>query len=111
MSTPGSSSSSRRESATEERVDVRRYLDALRRSRPLIVAIVVLMTGAVVVVSLALPDTYRASARIVFEEDASPLAASDSESTQRQLATTETLLTTADVLSAAARAVPGETKD
>jgi capsular exopolysaccharide synthesis family protein len=111
MSTPGSSSSSRRESATEERVDVRRYLDALRRSRPLIVAIVVLMTGAVIVVSLALPDTYRASARIVFEEDASPLAASDSESTQRQLATTETLLTTADVLSAAARAVPGETKD
>jgi capsular exopolysaccharide synthesis family protein len=112
MSTPTDSPSQvRREAVAEERVDVRRYLDALRRSRLLIVLIVAGMTGTVVAVSLALPDTYRATARIVFEQSTSPLGDTDAASTQRRLATTEMLLTAPDVLTRAARSVPGETKD
>ena len=66
-------SGGRRESVGEERVEVRRYLDALTRSRWMIVAVVLLMTGIVVGVSLALPDSYRATTRLVLEQDSRPL--------------------------------------
>jgi capsular exopolysaccharide synthesis family protein len=99
-----------RESVADERIDVRRYLDAIRRSRWLIAAIVVLLTGAVLVISLVLPNTYTADARIVFEDPVAPLGGEDAESTRRRLATAEKLLTTPEVLSAAARRVRGETR-
>lgn len=100
-----------RDSQWEDRVDVRRYLDALRRSRGLIVFIVVLVTGIVVGLSLILPNTYKATTRLVFEVAVSPLGETDEASVERRLATTERLLTTSDVLEAAAREVPGETED
>ena len=92
---------------TEERIEVRRYLDALSRSRWMIAAIVLLVTGVVVVVSLALPNKYTATARLVFEDATTALAPSDEASTQRQLATTERLLTSKQVLDNAAKQVPG----
>jgi Mrp family chromosome partitioning ATPase/capsular polysaccharide biosynthesis protein len=96
----------RRVSAGEERIEVRRYLDALSRYRWMIVGIVVLMTGTVVVLSLALPDTYRATTRLVFEQNTSPFGESDEATTQRRLVTTQTLLTSQQVLDEAARHVP-----
>jgi capsular exopolysaccharide synthesis family protein len=105
-----SSLSSSRSGVTEERIDVRRYLDAIRRSRWLIAAIVVVLTTAVVAISLALPNTYTASSRIVFEPTTSPLASTDAQSTERQLATIEKVLTTSEVLTAAAARAPGETQ-
>jgi Mrp family chromosome partitioning ATPase/capsular polysaccharide biosynthesis protein len=105
-----SSASRGREPAAEERIDVRRYLDALRRSRRLIAGIVVLMTGTVLAVSLLLPDTYRATTRIVFEDSATVFGETNPESTQRRLATIETLVTAPTVLNSVAREV-GESRD
>jgi Mrp family chromosome partitioning ATPase/capsular polysaccharide biosynthesis protein len=100
-------STGRREPVGEERVEVRRYLDALSRSRWTIVAVVLLMTGIVVAVSLLLPDSYRATTRLVFEQSTTPFGETDEASTRRRLATTETLLTSQQVLDTAARRVPG----
>jgi polysaccharide biosynthesis transport protein len=105
--TTSTGGSAGRQPAAEERIEVRRYLDALSRNRWLIAAIVILMTGVVVVVSLALPNKYTATARLVFEDAASSLAPSDEASTRRQLATTERLLTSPQVLDSAAKQVPG----
>lgn len=107
-----SSASRGRDPVAEERIDVRRYLDALSRSRGLIAGITILITGIVLVVSLVLPNNYRATTRIVLEDNASLFGQSDPESTQRRLATIESLVTAPDVLAAAARDVGGgETKD
>lgn len=97
----------RRETAVEERIEVRRYLDALWRSRWLIAGIVLLMTLVVVAVSVALPNKYTGTARLVLEQASSPLGEADDASTQRRLATTETLLTSQEVLDRAAQEVPG----
>jgi tyrosine-protein kinase len=91
----------------EDPVDVRRYLEALRRSRPLIVAIVAAVTGVVLFVSLALPKNYEATANVVVNNTAGVNASN--ESIQRELATLATLATTRPVLRDAARAVPHET--
>ena len=91
----------------EERVEVRRYLDALSRSRWLIGGIVAGVTGIVLLLSLLLPNSYQATSRLVFETAASLFGETDATSTQRQLATTETLLTSTQVLDRAARRVPG----
>ena len=107
MNVPGQTLPPRRDAGAEERIDVRRYLSALRRSALLVTALVVLITGAVLAASLSLPPTYTATARIVFEETASVLGASDSESIQRRLATTEQLLTSKRVRDAAAQKLPG----
>ena len=93
----------------DESVDVRRYLDAIRRSSRLILAITVLVSVVVLLVSLLLPPTYQASTQLVFD----PFAAgvdTDAESTQRQLATTNALVTSPRVLRRAAQEVPGETE-
>jgi uncharacterized protein involved in exopolysaccharide biosynthesis len=97
----------RRETSVEERIEVRRYLDALWRSRWLIAGIVLLMTLVVVAVSVALPSKYTGTARLVLEQASSPLGEADDASTQRRLATTETLLTSQEVLDRAAQEVPG----
>ena len=70
-----------------------------------------LVTGAVVAASLALPKIYKATTRVVLEQDVSPLGSEDAESVQRRLATTEALLTSPQVLNRAARTVPGLTGD
>jgi Mrp family chromosome partitioning ATPase len=92
----------------EQPVDVRRYVNALRRSWLLIVATVATLTAVVLVLSLALPKTYSARATILLDENPGITAAADAE---RQLATIQTLLTTRDVLARAARRLPGETAD
>jgi capsular polysaccharide biosynthesis protein len=92
----------------DEPVDVPRYLTALRRSWPLIALIIVLMTATVLVLSLALPKTYQATARILMEDQAGVLQASDADSVTRRLATVQTLLTTRDVLTQAAETLPDE---
>src|SRR3954454_15987180 len=92
-----------RKTGSEEPVEVRRYLDAIRRSRWLIVAIATLLTGVVVAVSLSLPDRYTASASIVQESTAQPFESQSVDVVTRELATIGQLLTTSSILDAAAR--------
>ncbi len=93
----------------DQPVETGRYLDALRRSKLLILLIVLPLTAAVLLVSLTLPKTYRATAQIVVEGASDPLQNSDVESVERRLATINALLTTRETLRRAARKVPGET--
>jgi Mrp family chromosome partitioning ATPase len=99
-----------RDRGREEPIDSRRYLEALRRNRRLMVAIVVVITGAVLALSLLLPKQYQATASLVIDPSASAFGSEDADSTQRQLATMQALVSTSDVLAQAARAVPGETR-
>ena len=92
----------------EQPVDLRKYANALHRSRFLIAAIVVTLTGLVLALSLALPKTYSAKATILLDESPATTAAADAE---RQLATIQTLLSTRGVLAAAARRLPGESAE
>jgi tyrosine-protein kinase len=92
----------------EQPVDVRKYTNALRRSRMLIAAIVVPLTGLVLALSLALPKTYSAKATILLDESPEITASADAE---RQLATIQTLLTTRGVLATAAKRLPGESAE
>ena len=88
----------------EEPIDVGRYANALRRSKLLIAAIVVVVTGLVLLMSLALPKTYSAKATMVFNEDPTITTTTDAE---RQLATIQKLLVTRDVLATSAQAAAG----
>jgi capsular polysaccharide biosynthesis protein len=90
-------------------VDMGRIGAALRRDRRLIIAIVVVVSGLVLAVSLMSPVRYSASARIADDPVASGSA--DSTTADRQLATNRALVTTPAVLNAAAAAVPGATAD
>jgi Mrp family chromosome partitioning ATPase len=90
----------------EQPIDVGRYVEALRRSKWLIVAIVVAVTGIVLLMSLALPKTYAAQATILFDEGPSVTGTTDAE---RQLATIQKLLVTRDVLARSAKSLHGET--
>jgi Mrp family chromosome partitioning ATPase/capsular polysaccharide biosynthesis protein len=103
--------SPRRGVTPEDSVDVRRYLSAISRSRRMILAMLVIVTGTVVAVSLWLPDSYRATTSIVLDDDTSALAPSDPESVRRQLNTIQQLLTSSSVLKNAAARLPGETAD
>src|SRR5206468_47120 len=87
----------------DDPVDVGRYLDAFRRSRWLIAGIVVALTAAVLVISLLLPKTYRATSKLVLSQTPQALSSSDAQSTQRDLATVRVLLTTRELLAAAAK--------
>ena len=89
----------------DEPIDVGRYANALRRSKLLIAAIVVVVTGLVLLMSLALPKTYSAKATMVFNEDPTITSTTDAE---RQLATIQKLLVTRDVLATSAKRLPGE---
>jgi capsular exopolysaccharide synthesis family protein len=94
----------------DEPVEVGRYLDALRRSKWLIALIVVSLTSAVLLISLVLPKTYRATAKIALVQSPDSLSSSDAPSTQRGLNTTRTLLTTRPYLRAAVKkGLEGET--
>ncbi|HEV2903077.1 MAG TPA: Wzz/FepE/Etk N-terminal domain-containing protein [Gaiellaceae bacterium] len=98
-------------SAGEQPIEVHRHLDALRRARWFILAFVAAVTVTAVVVSLLLPDRYRATATIVLEESLSPFGSTDVETVQRRLETIQQLLGTNEVLDGAAEQVPGETRD
>jgi capsular exopolysaccharide synthesis family protein len=87
----------------DQPIEAGRYLDALRRSKLLIVGIVVPLTGAVLLGSLILPKTYRATATIVVESASDPLQSRDVASVERRLATIDALLTTRETLRRAAR--------
>jgi Mrp family chromosome partitioning ATPase len=88
------------EPPAEQPIDVRRYVNALRRSRVLIAAIVVGLTAMVLLISLLLPKAYTAQATILFDEAPSVTTTTDAE---RQLATIQKLLMTRDVLALSAR--------
>jgi capsular exopolysaccharide synthesis family protein len=90
----------------DQPVETGRYLDALRRSKLLIALVVLPLTFLVLVVSLMLPKTYRATAKIVVQSASDPVG-SDVESTERRLATIDALVTTRETLRRAARRIPG----
>ncbi len=92
----------------EQPVDVRKYANAIRRSRLLIAATVFTLTGLVLALSLVLPKTYSAKATILLDQSPEITASADAA---RQLATIQTLLTTRGVLAAAARRLPGESAE
>lgn len=89
----------------DETLDVRRYLDAIRRHAKLIVVLVLAATISAAVVSSALSDQYKSTTRLVLEETGNPLGSTDAEAIQRELATTDSLLTTPQVLERAAAAL------
>src|SRR6185436_14606584 len=95
----------------DDPVEVGRYLDAFKRSRWLIAVIVAGVTAAVLVISLLLPKTYQATSKLALNPTA-PSVSGDAQSTQRDLATVRVLLTTRELLAAAAKTgLAGETVD
>ncbi|MBO9532562.1 MAG: hypothetical protein J7513_06290 [Solirubrobacteraceae bacterium] len=84
---------------SSESVDTRRYLAAIRRDLPLIAAVTVGLTIFAFALSLALPKTYSAAARIGF--DLSNSTATDSATMDRILNTQQDLVTARLVLVAA----------
>ncbi|HEX5910705.1 MAG TPA: Wzz/FepE/Etk N-terminal domain-containing protein [Thermoleophilaceae bacterium] len=94
-------------STGEDRIDGRRYLGALRRSRTLILFVVLIITGAVVAASLVLPKQYQASTSIVLNVQPG-IGDSDPTTIQRQLVTLQTLIISPDVLDEATKNVPGQ---
>lgn len=100
---------SRNDVAPDERVDVRRYLAAISRSRTLILGVVAFVTAIVLIVSLATPKTYTATTSIVLQQDTTSLADTSAESLTRILNTTQKLITAEPVLAAAARKLDDET--
>jgi capsular exopolysaccharide synthesis family protein len=96
----------------DDPVEVGRYIDAFKRSRWLITLIVVSLTAAVLVISLLLPKTYRATSKLVQNQTPQSLTSSDAQSTQRDLATEKARLTYRPLLAAAAKnGLAGETVD
>jgi len=108
MSLPLASSQSARGRGSEEQIELRRHLDALRRGRWLILGIVVVLTAATALVSTGLPKRYEATATIVKQVSTDPLADANVDALTRELATIDQLLVTDETLAAAARKVPGE---
>src|SRR3954452_12131121 len=94
----------------EDFVDVRRYLAALRRNIPLILGIIVVLTGGVVAFSLLASKSYNAESQIIVDPQTSAITSPDAATQQRQLATIQTLVESPTVRQGAARA-PGRTRD
>jgi receptor protein-tyrosine kinase len=97
-----------RRRSQEDSIEVRRYLDALRRARWLIAAFVVLATVSAVVASSLLPKSYEASTSIVKQVAAGPYDFVNVDSITRELQTIQRLLVANDVMDRAARRIPGE---
>ena len=89
----GTLSPGARPDADERSADTPRHLAALRRGVWLMVLIVVPLTATVLVLSLALPKTYEATASLVLEERDGLLEAPSAETSVRRLATIRRLLT------------------
>jgi Mrp family chromosome partitioning ATPase/capsular polysaccharide biosynthesis protein len=96
------------EVVSDEPVEVGRYADALKRSRLLIVLIVVPLTLLVYFLSTQLPKTYRATSKIVLQATSDPFSSDDAASDERRLATIRTLLTTRANLRQASSRLRGE---
>jgi succinoglycan biosynthesis transport protein ExoP len=95
------------DSFVEEPVDARRYIEALRRRVGLIAAVSMGVAALVLLISLALPKSYRATALIA------PLAQatgpeSGSTATPQSLATIQAYVTSPPVFAAAAARIGGE---
>jgi len=100
-----------RRAAAEEPIEVRRYLDAVRRGFPLVVGIVVALAVTVYVVSSALPKRYKAIASIVERTGAVVDQSGNADAITRDLNTINALVTTDKVLAAVARTVPATSLD
>ncbi|MDX6470249.1 MAG: tyrosine-protein kinase [Gaiellaceae bacterium] len=87
-----------REDAGEQQIELRRYLDALRRSRWPIALTILGVTAATLVLSLALPKTYSATAKILFDPTQNPAGPQNADAVLRQLSTLSALITTPPVL-------------
>lgn len=96
---------------TEQPIEIRRHLGALRRSWLAILFFVAVVTAFVVVLSLVLPDKYRSSATIVQSDTLTSFGSSDVETIKRRLQTIDSLLDTSVVLGKAASTLPDETVD
>jgi capsular polysaccharide biosynthesis protein len=97
-----------RRTAAEEPIEVRRYLDALRRSLPLIIAITFVLAVTVYVVSSTLPKRYKATASIVQRTGAVSDQNSSVDSITRDLNTINSLVTTDSVLRSVSGKILGE---
>jgi capsular polysaccharide biosynthesis protein len=95
--------------AQDAPLDLGRIGAAIRRDRLLIAAIVLLVSGLVLVVSLLSPPRYHATARI--SDDPLTSDSLDSATADRRLATSREVVTTPVVLGEAAKSLPGETAD
>lgn len=102
MSSPERPSSPLPTGFADQPVDAQRYLDALLRGIWLIATIMIVVTVAVLAISLKLPKAYRASVDIVYNPAATLLQPNEATSTQRQLATFEALVQTPPVTMTAA---------
>lgn len=96
---------------SDQPIEIRRSLEALRRARGVIALVVIATTAAVIAVSLYLPKSYRATATIELLTPPTPFGNTDVSTLQRNLETIQRLLQTRPVLTAAAENVPGETAD
>jgi capsular polysaccharide biosynthesis protein len=90
-----------RDDSFDDVAEPRRFRNALSRSWLLVAAVVVPLTALVLLVSLLLPPTYRASATIVLSEEGVG-DAGDSGLVGRELETLERLVTTRPILTTAA---------
>jgi Mrp family chromosome partitioning ATPase/capsular polysaccharide biosynthesis protein len=95
----------------EDPIEVGRYLEALRRSRWLILTIVVVITGAVLALSVTLHKTFQATASIVVDNASGLVTSNEQQQVERNLATTAVQATTAAVLTEAAKSLRGETRE
>jgi capsular exopolysaccharide synthesis family protein len=105
MEPAATSRGSVREDSGEQPIELRRHLDAIRRGRRLIIALVVLMTGLALALSLVLPKSYVARSTVVYDPSVNPVANQDATSVQRELATISSLITTPAILSESAKKV------
>jgi capsular exopolysaccharide synthesis family protein len=99
----------RRPAGGEEPIEVRRYMEALRRGLPLVLGIVAVLTVSIYIVSASLPKRYKATASIVRRIDPASDQTQSTDEMTRELNTLNALITTDGVLGAAARSVPGTT--
>lgn len=106
----GRSPSGSRRPGIDEPVEIRRYVEALRRSRWLIITLALSAAVAAFVLSSWAPDRYTASATILKRVAVGPSESFDVEALTRELSTIVQLLVTTDVLGRAAERVgDGET--
>jgi len=98
-------------SASDDPVEVRRYVDALRRNWLLIVLFAGMAATSAFLLTRTQHESYRSTAKIVFEQVDSLSGPGDVESVKRELATLQTLLETPRILDRAAAQVPGLSAD
>jgi tyrosine-protein kinase len=96
------------EPAEDEPLELARYGRALRRNWLLIALIVLPLTALVLVFSLMIGKTYKATARIVLSDSTGAFPAGDVETVKRQLATFQVLVTTRSVLARTAERLRGQ---